>query len=76
MNYATLWADKFQSAKSKTFNSYEDLRKYLVSEVVGADVNNWTLGELISVYNRQHGDLVELNYAVYVNTKGEVVYAS
>ena len=76
MNYATLYTDKDYSAKAKIFNNYEELRKYLVSEVVAAKTGNMPLGELISVYNVQHGDLIELGYAVYINTQGEVIYTS
>lgn len=76
MKYATLWTDKHQSAKARIFNSYELLRKYLVSQVIAADAYGMTLGELVTIYNRQHSDLIELNYAVYINSKGEVVYAS
>jgi len=75
MKYATQYTDKFYSAKARTFDNYEELRKYLVSEVVAANTNKMKLGELIKAYNAQHGDLIELRYAVYINTKGEVIYA-
>lgn len=76
MKYATLYTDKFQSAKVRSFDNYEDLRSYLVGEVVAADAHNMTLGELVKVYNTQNCSLIEISYPVYVNTHGEVIYAS
>lgn len=74
MTYATLYTDKYSSAKMRVFNSYEELRKYLVSEVVAADTGSMNLGELVSVYNVQNSGLIEVSYAAYISTKGEVVY--
>ncbi len=76
MSYATLWADTSWSAKAKSFETYEDLRRFLVSEVIAADPRDMNLGELIGVYNIQNGETLEVCPAGYINNKGEVVYYS
>lgn len=61
MSYATLYTDKERSARTKNFGSYEELRSYLMGEViVSKEAGDMHLSELISVYNAQYGDYVEM----------------
>lgn len=76
MSYAILHTDTSWSAKAKSFNTYEELRKFLVSEVIAADPRDMNLGELTSIYNIQNGETLEVCPAAYINNKGEVVYYS
>ena len=60
MNYATLYTDKDRSARTRNFDSYEELRSYLVGEVIAHNTSDMHLSELISTYNAQYGDYVEM----------------